>query len=106
MSARPQSAKVPSSLQGELESLRQQTLLANKDTSSEETVVRNHFSDLSATEVAAASLGVPSDELRPISFMNESHFGTLLKSNALSDDLARRLDAYRSVAKADGVRAA
>lgn len=106
MSTRPKSTQVVNPLQSELEALRTQALLAGKETSSEEVVVRNHFSELNSTEVAAASLGVSTDELRPISFMNESHFETLLKTNALSDGLARRLDAYRTIAKADGIGAA
>lgn len=30
--------------------------------------------------------------------MNNAHFTTLLKNNALDDGLARRIEAYRSVA--------
>lgn len=33
-------------------------------------------------------------------FMNNAHFDTLLKNNALDDDLARRIEAFRSVASA------
>ena len=106
MSFRPKSAQAPNPLRTELEALRTQALATNQESSSEEVVVRDHFSGLSSTEVAAASLGVRAEDLRPISFMNEGHFETLLKTNSLSDSLARRLDAYRTVAKADGIGAA
>lgn len=90
-------------LQYELDALRSEARAANQAQTEEEVVVKQHFAGMSSTEVAAASLGVSADELKPIGFMNEFHFSTLLKNNALSDDLARRLDAYRAVAKADGV---
>ena len=90
-------------LRYELDALRAQARAANEAQTQEEVVVKQHFAGLTSTEVAAASLGVAADELKPIAFMNECHFHTLLKNNALSDDLARRLDAYRTVAKADGV---
>ena len=35
---------------------------------------------------------------KPIKFMNNSHFDTLIKANALDDTLARRIEAFRSVA--------
>lgn len=56
------------------------------------------FDQLSTTEQSAASLGVSPEEWKPISFMNNAHFETLLKNNALDDDLTRRIEAFRSVA--------
>lgn len=59
------------------------------------------FDALSPTEQAAGSLGVNPEEFKPIAFMNDSHFATLIKNNSLGDNLARRLEAYRSLAAAD-----
>ena len=56
------------------------------------------FDSLSAVEQSAASLGVHPDSWKPIGFMNAAHYDTLLKSNALDDTLARRIEAYRNVA--------
>lgn len=55
------------------------------------------WGDLSETEKSAASLGVHPDAWKPIGFMNTSHYDTLLKSNAIDADLARKLEAYRHV---------
>lgn len=56
------------------------------------------FDQLSATEQAAGSLGVHPEAWKPIRFMNNAHYNTLLKSNALDDGLARRIEAFRHVA--------
>lgn len=55
------------------------------------------MSDLNETERAVATLGVDPTALKPIGFMNNAHYTTLLKTNALDGDLARRLEAYRAV---------
>ena len=34
----------------------------------------------------------------PIGFMNNAHYKTLLTNNALDDTLARRIEAFKSVA--------
>jgi hypothetical protein len=60
------------------------------------------WKDLTETEKSAASLGVNPEQWRPIGFLNTAHYETLLKSNALDDSLARKLEAYKSVATADG----
>ena len=60
------------------------------------------WKDLNETEKSAASLGVNPDSWRPIGFLNASHYETLLKSNALDDTLARKLEAFKSVATAGG----
>ncbi|MEL0187630.1 MAG: hypothetical protein VXA08_02315 [Alphaproteobacteria bacterium] len=59
-----------------------------------------NYEALTETEKAAANLGVHPDSWRPISFINAKHYESLLKSNALSDDLARRIEAFRAVASA------
>ena len=56
------------------------------------------FDQLSSTEQAAGSLGVHPEAWKPIKFMNNAHFDSLKKNNALDDDLARRIEAFRQVA--------
>ena len=58
------------------------------------------FDQLSATEQAAGSLGVHPEAWKPIKFMNNAHYDTLIKSNALDENLARRIEAFRHVASA------
>ena len=56
------------------------------------------LSDLSETERSAASLGVHPDEWKPIGWINEQHYETLLKENRIDADLAKKVEAYRHVA--------
>lgn len=56
------------------------------------------FESMSGTEQAAGSLGVHPEAWRPIKFMNNAHYDQLLKSNAIGDTLARRIEAFRAVA--------
>jgi hypothetical protein len=56
------------------------------------------MADLTQTEQAVASLGVDPNALKPISWMNEAHYNTLLRANAVDGDLARKLEAYKMVA--------
>ena len=58
------------------------------------------FDQLTATEQAAGSLGVHPEAWKPIKFMNNAHYDTLIKSNALDENLARRIEAFRHVASA------
>ena len=60
------------------------------------------WKDLTDTEKSAASLGVNPEHWRPIGFLNTAHYETLLKSNALDESLARKLEAFKSVATAGG----
>lgn len=55
------------------------------------------WNDLSETEKSAASLGVDPNAWKPISFMNQAHYDTLLKKNAIDSELAKKLEAFRSV---------
>ena len=57
------------------------------------------FDNLSRTEQAAGSLGGHPEAGKPIKFMNNAHFNTLIESNALDDNLARRIEAFRAVAQ-------
>lgn len=56
------------------------------------------FESLSGCEQAAGSLGVHPEAWRPIKFMNNAHYDQLVKSNAIDDSLARRIEAFRTVA--------
>lgn len=55
------------------------------------------WADLTETEKSAASLGVNPESWQPISFLNDAHYETLLKTNAIDGDLAKRLEAYKHV---------
>lgn len=55
------------------------------------------WKDLTAAEQSAASLGVSPEAWKPISFMNSAHYDSLLKTNAIDSDLARRLEAFKHV---------
>ena len=83
--------------------MRSQARAANAAEDEAEVVVKKHFANMTATEVAAASLGAEAGAMKPISFMNEAHFDSLKTANALSDSLARRLEAYKEVAAEDGL---
>ena len=56
------------------------------------------FDQLSETEKSAASIGVAPDAWRPIGWMNEAHYGELLKSNVLAGRLTQQIEAYKVVA--------
>ena len=63
----------------------------------------SEFDRLTPTEKSAAALGVHPEAWKPISWMNTSHFSTLLKSNAVSGELAQGVEAFKEVAAADGI---
>lgn len=90
-------------LQKELGDLKQTALQANCTDNiaaegAEATATTPLFDQLSGTEKSAASLGVHPESWKPIGFMNNSHFDSLMKNNALDENLARRIEAYRVVA--------
>ena len=58
------------------------------------------FDALSGVEKSAASLGVHPEAWKPIKFLNNAHYDQLMKSNAISEDLARRIEAFRHVSLA------
>ena len=64
-----------------------------------------HFDDLTETEKSAASIGVSPDDWKPIGFMNQQHYKTLLQNNALDGNLAQGIEAYKQVAAGSGVAA-
>ena len=59
------------------------------------------FDELTSVEQSAASLGVHPEAWKPISFMNEAHYKTLMANNALDATLARRIEAFRTIASQD-----
>ena len=91
-------------LRNELEQLKQQTAQveaagslaqeggASPDASAPAAGGAAPFETLSGTEQAAGSLGVHPEAWKPIKFMNNAHFDTLIKANALDDHLARRIE--------------
>jgi len=95
-------------LQKELGDLKQTAIQANcvdniatESAETTQTSTTPHFDQLTHTEKSAASLGVHPEAWKPIGFMNNAHFDTLMKSNALDENLARRIEAYRVVAGTD-----
>ena len=55
--------------------------------------------DLTPDEQAAAMSGADPDQLVGLNWLNNAHHEQLVKSNALSDDLARRIEAHRIVSE-------
>ena len=86
MSLRPQNDLKPPSL-------------AHKAVDSTEAPAKEtlEWANLTETEKSAASLGVDPDAWKPIAFLNTAHHETLLKANALDEDLAKKLEAYKAV---------
>ncbi len=54
---------------------------------------------LSETEKSAASIGVSPDAWKPIAFMNNAHYGELLRNNALDSRLTQQIEAYKVVSQ-------
>jgi hypothetical protein len=48
------------------------------------------FEELTETEKSAATIGVSPDEWKPIGWMNEAHYGELLKNNVLAGRLTQQ----------------
>lgn len=57
------------------------------------------WENLSETEKSAASIGVSPDAWKPISFMNNAHYGELLRNNALDGRLTQQIEAFKSVSQ-------
>lgn len=55
------------------------------------------MSQLSPTERSAASLGVDPDSWKPIGWLNEGHYESLLKENRIDSSLAQQVEAYKVV---------
>ena len=57
------------------------------------------WESLSETEKSAASIGVSPDAWKPIAFMNNAHYGELLRNNALDGRLTQQIEAFKSVSQ-------
>ena len=53
--------------------------------------------DLTPVEQAVVKLDVDPQGLKPIDWLNRAHYDNLKKSNSLSDDLQRRIEAFKHV---------
>ena len=56
------------------------------------------WDSLTETEKSAASIGVAPDAWKPISWLNEGHYGELLRNNALGARLTQKIEAFKAVA--------
>ncbi len=55
------------------------------------------FDSLTETEKSAATIGVAPDAWKPIEFMNQAHYGELLRKNALSGRLTQQIESFKAV---------
>ena len=56
------------------------------------------WESLSETEKSASTIGVSPEAWKPIGFMNEAHYGELLRNNALDSRLTQQIEAFKAVA--------
>lgn len=57
------------------------------------------FEALSETEKSAATIGASPHEFAPIAWINQAHYGELLRKNVLSGRLTQQIEAYKVVAE-------
>lgn len=55
------------------------------------------FDSLTETEKSAATIGVSPDAWKPIGWLNQGHYGELLRANALSGRLTQKIEAFKQV---------
>ncbi|MBD39084.1 MAG: hypothetical protein CMB11_01695 [Euryarchaeota archaeon] len=56
------------------------------------------WEQLNEVEKSAASIGVAPDAWKPIGWLNEGHYGELLRNNALDGRLTQKIEAFKTVA--------
>ena len=56
------------------------------------------WEQLNEVEKSAASIGVTPDAWKPIGWLNEGHYGELLRNNALDGRLTQKIEAFKTVA--------
>jgi hypothetical protein len=56
------------------------------------------WESLNEVEKSAASIGVAPDAWKPIGWLNEGHYGELLRNNALDGRLTQKIEAFKTVA--------
>lgn len=78
-----------------------QQLRHDIQTAREQDVGELTFEQLTETEKSAATIGVSPDAWKPIAWMNEAHYGELLKSNVLAGRLTQQIEAFKTVASSD-----
>lgn len=59
-----------------------------------------NFDELTETEKSAATIGASPDDWKPIGFMNQAHYRTLLENNAIAGRLTQQIEAYKQVSGA------
>lgn len=89
MRSAPPSANHAHQLRADLENFRNATAVAPDPEIT--------FDSLSEAEKSAATIGVSPDDWKPIRFMNQAHYTTLLKKNALAGRLTQQIEAYAHV---------
>lgn len=57
------------------------------------------YDELTPVEQSVAQLEIGTAALKPIRWMNDAHYTSLVRANSLDPTLARRIEAYRHVAK-------
>jgi hypothetical protein len=56
------------------------------------------FASLNEAEKSAATIGVAPDSWKPIGWLNQGHYGELLRNNALGGRLTQQIEAFKQVA--------
>lgn len=59
-----------------------------------------NFDELTETEKSAALIGASPEDWKPIGFMNQAHYRTLLENNAIAGRLTQQIEAYKQVSNA------
>ena len=89
-------AKKPHPLTAELDAFREAQRSANTGAP----VIGSSLDQLTETERSAATIGAHPDDLKPIAFMNDAHYVSLLKGNAIDGRLTQKIEAYKAVQRA------
>jgi len=84
-------------IKASINEMRESIIATNMESNAgEDTVVT--LNNLTPTEQLVANLGVHPESWKPIGFVNEAHYDTLIRNNSLSPKLAQQLEAYKQVA--------
>ena len=98
-----QSAMRAEQLRTDIETMRQTQAAIENDGFGTASAVDDalSFDQLTETEKSAATIGANPDEWRPIGWMNQAHYTTLLKKNVIGGRLTQQIEAYKAVASAE-----
>ena len=83
-------------LTAELDAFRE----AQRDANTGAPVIGSPLDSLTEAERSAATIGAHPDDLKPIAFMNDAHYTSLLKSNAIDARLTQQIESYKAVQRA------